>query len=802
MRSHSQAIVIGGGVVGASVLYHLAKLGWTETLLIERKELTAGSTWHAAAGFHAINGDPTMAALQAYTIKLYKEIEEASGQPTGIHMPGGISLAGTPERWEFLRATWARNRMLGLESELLTPEEVKKLAPIVDTSTVIGGLYDPDEGHLDPYGTTHAYAKGARAKGAQISLNNRVLELHRRPEGGWSVVTEKGTVTCDHLVNAGGLWADRVGRMAGLELPVAALEHHYLITETIPEIAAMDHELPMVVDLEGYTYARQEHQGLLLGVYELNPKHWNVDGVPWEFGLELIPEDIDRIESELAVGFARYPCLETAGIKKWVNGAFTFTPDGNPLVGPVPGMPDFWCACGVMAGFSQGGGVGLALAEWMVAGEPGRDVAALDVARYGDYASRPYVLERTAEFYAKRFVLSYPNEVWPAGRAHKTSPLYAAQKAANGVFGVSDGLEIPLWFQTPGEEPVEEPSFRRSNAFDRVADEVAAVRERVGMVDAQSFSRYRIEGPNAEAFLNRILASKLPKVGKGGLAPALTSDGRLMGDLTVHRLGEDRFWVFGSGYLQRFHPRWFAQHAPADGVTIENLTDSWGGIAVAGPESRTLLQPLTDLDLDGKAFRFMSVTQTAVANVPCLLARLSVTGELGYELYAPANLVHRLYSALHEAGKALGLKEIGYSAVNSLRLEKAYGIWSREFTPDYKPHQNGFDRFVAYDREGFIGREAALADRDDPKGRVLVPLTIDAESDGFGFEPVWSDGKIVGYTTSAGYGHHVKRSLALAYIDRDLPPDAPLTVSIIGEEKPAQRLSGPAYDPSGSRMRG
>ncbi|MEM1305970.1 MAG: FAD-binding oxidoreductase, partial [Pseudomonadota bacterium] len=371
MNSHYRAVVIGGGVVGASVLYHLTKLGWTDVALIERAELTAGSTWHAAAGFHAINADVTIAALQSYTIDIYDEIERESGQAVGVHMPGGIALACTPERWEFLNSAWAIYQTIGIEGcRLLTPDEVREFTPVVDTTGLIGGLYDPKEGHLDPYGATHAYAGAARKRGADVILRNRVMELNQRPDGTWDVVTEKGTIQADHVVNAGGLWAKQLGLMAGVDLPVTPMEHHYLVTEAIPEVAALDREMAMITDLDGFTYFRQEGQGCLLGVYELNPVHWNVDGAPWDYGMDLIQEDIDRIAPELEKGFERFPALAEAGIKRWVNGAFTFTPDGNPLMGPVGGISNYWCACGVMAGYSQGGGVGLALAQWMVNGEP------------------------------------------------------------------------------------------------------------------------------------------------------------------------------------------------------------------------------------------------------------------------------------------------------------------------------------------------------------------------------------------------------------------------------------------------
>jgi dimethylglycine dehydrogenase len=459
MKSHVQVAVVGGGVVGASVLYHLAKLGWSDVILLERKELTAGSTWHAAAGFHALNADPHIAALQGYTIKLYKELQAEGLQDLGLHMTGGINMAGTPERWEWLKAAWALFKTMGMESELVGPEEVKKICPIADVSGIYGGLYDPNEGHLDNYGATQAYARGARKRGAEIVLNNRVLELNPRADGGWDVVSEQGTIRAEHVVNAGGLWAKQVGLMAGVDLPVTPMEHHYLITEEIPEVKALAKELPLAVDMEGFTYLRQEHQGVLLGIYETRPKHWNVEGAPWNYGTELIPEDIDRIAPELEIGFRRYPCLQNAGLKRWVNGAFTFTPDGNPLVGPVPGLKNYWVACGVMAGFSQGGGVGLSLAQWMIEGEPEADIYGMDVARYGDYASnRPYLKAKTGEFYARRFVLTYPNEQLPAGRPVKTSPTHDAMKAEG-----AQSAPFTAW----NSRSISRPRAPRANSFAR-----------------------------------------------------------------------------------------------------------------------------------------------------------------------------------------------------------------------------------------------------------------------------------------------------------------------------------------------
>jgi dimethylglycine dehydrogenase len=803
MKPSYRAVVIGGGVVGASVLYHLAKLGWSDIALIERKELTAGSTWHAAAGFHALNADPNIASLQGYTIQLYREIERESGQAVGVHMTGGINLAGTPERWKWLQAMWAIFKTMGLSAELVTPAEIAKLCPIVDVSNIHGGLYDPNEGHLDPYGTTHAYAKAARNKGAEVITNCRVLELNPRADGGWDVVTEQGTVRAEHVVNAAGLWAQRVAAMAGIKLPVTPMEHHYLLTEEIPEVAALDKELPLTVDLEGFTYLRQEHKGLLLGVYELNPKHWNVDGAPWDYGTELIPEDVDRIAPELEIGFRRFPCLANAGIRRWVNGAFTFTPDGNPLVGPVPGLKNYWVACGVMAGFSQGGGVGLSLAEWMVEGEPSRNVFGMDVARYGPFSvNRKYLLDRTGEFYQRRFVLTYPNEQLPAGRPVKMTPAYDAMKAAGAQFSAIFGLEAPLYF-APAPDFQERPTLERSNAFDLIAAEVKATREAVALTETAAFSRYEVNGPGAEKWLDRMLACRLPGAGRMRLAPMLSPSGRLMGDLTVLRLAEDRFWLMGSYYLQTWHMRWLRDHLPDNGVTLRNICDEVTGFAIAGPRSRDMLASLVREDVSNASFRFLTCREMDVGLTTALVARVSVTGELGYEFNVPAACHRALYDILLEAGKPFGLRQAGFRAMNSLRLEKSFGVWSAEFTWEYTPRMSGLDRFIAFDKGDFIGRDAARKAAEGPAPQMLVTLDVDAtDADASGFEPVWIGERKVGFVTSGGYGHHVDRSLAMAYVDPTVAAERPeVEVHIVGVRRRARILSEPAWDPNGSRMR-
>jgi len=805
MKTHVRVAVIGGGVVGASVLYHLAKLGWSDVMLLERKELTAGSTWHAAAGFHALNADPHIAALQGYTIKLYKELQAEGLQDLGLHMTGGINMAGTPERWEWLKAAWALFKTMGMESELVGPEEVKKICPIADVSGIYGGLYDANEGHLDNYGATQAYARGARKRGAEIVLNNRVLELNPRPDGGWDVVSEQGTIRAEHVVNAGGLWAKQVGLMAGVDLPVTPMEHHYLITEEIPEVKALTKELPLAVDMEGFTYLRQEHQGVLLGIYETRPKHWNVEGAPWNYGTELIPEDIDRIAPELEIGFRRYPCLQNAGIKRWVNGAFTFTPDGNPLVGPVPGLKNYWVACGVMAGFSQGGGVGLSLAQWMIEGEPEADIYGMDVARYGDYASnRPYLKAKTGEFYARRFVLTYPNEQLPAGRPVKTSPVHDAMKAEGAQFGALYGLEFPLYFAPKGEDFRETPTLKRSNAFPIVAREVKATRNGVALLDTTAFSRYEVSGPGAEAWLDHLLACRIPGPGKARLAPMLSPSGRLTGDLTVFSWGGGLYWIMGSYYLQAWHMRWFRDHLPASGVALRDISDEVTGFSIAGPKSRDLLAAVTGADVSQAAFPFMTCREMDVGLCRAKVGRLTVTGELGYEFNVPASQQLALYHTLQEAGRAMGLVQIGYNTVNSLRMEKSFGVWSKEFTWAYTPGMSGLDRFIAFAKKDFIGRDAALKERDHaPAKHKLVTLEIAAEdADASAFEPVWLGERRIGFVTSGAYGHFVGKSLAMAYLDRDVAaPGSTVEVHIIGIRRKAKILPGPAFDPESSRMR-
>jgi dimethylglycine dehydrogenase len=717
-------------------------------------------------------------------------------------MTGGISVASAPERWEWLQSAYRVYQTMGIEDvRLVEPEEIEQWCPLINLDGVLGGLWADREGYIDPSAVVHAYAKSARQRGADIVEHNRVLELNRRPDGHWDVVTEGGTIVAEHVVNAAGLWAKQVGRMVGLELPVSPLAHHYLISEAIPELAELEHEMPMMIDLEGFTYMRQELGGVLVGIYEIDHKHWNMDGAPWDYGIELIPPDVDRISDELAMAMTRYPVLEHTGINRWVNGAFTFSPDGNPLVGPVPGVPNYWSACAVMAGFLQGGGVGKSLAEWMISGEAEEDVYGMDVARFGSFAeNRAYIRQMTGQFYSRRFVMTYPNEQLWAGRPLRMAPAYDAMTAAGAQWGVSYGLEVPLYFAPQGFE--ETPTLRRSNAFDIVSEECRRVREGVGILDISSFSRYEVTGPEAEGWLDRMVAAKLPAPGRIKLAPMLGHDGRLKGDLTLFNWGDGTWWILGSYYLRSWHMRWFSQHL-SEGVSVRDLSDGVVGFSLSGPRSRELLAKVSGDDVSNEAIPFMGCRTVDVGLLRARVGRLSVTGELGYEIHCPAAEHIALRRLLVEAGAGLDAFEYGYNALLSLRMEKSYGIWSKEFRQEYTPAETGMDRWLDWSKD-FVGAEAARKDREaNGDGRRLVTLEIDAlDADASGYEPVWLGDRRVGFITSGDYGHTVGKSLAMALVEQAHATNGTeLTTHIVGVERPARVIAPSPYDPTGTAMR-
>ena len=804
MKSHIRVAVIGGGVVGCSVLYHLTRLGWSDVMLIERSELTSGSTWHAAGGFHTLNADTNMAALQGYTIRLYRELEELTGQSCGLHHVGGLTLAADADRLDFLKAERAKHRYMGLETEIVGPEEIARLSPITNPKGLLGALYDPLDGHLDPSGTTQAYAKGARMQGAEIVLRNPVHELHPCPDGSWDVVTTEGTVNAGHVVNAAGLWAREVGEMAGVYLPCHPMEHQYLVTDDLREVYERETELPHCMDPAGESYLRQEGRGLVIGMYEQRCELWAVDGTPEDFGHELLPEKIDRIADKLDVAYERYPILQTAGVKRIISGPFTFAPDGNPLVGPVPGLRNYWAACAVMAGFSQGGGVGLALAQWMIEGEPSRDIFAMDVARFGDWCTRPYTRAKVRENYQRRFAVSYPNEELPAGRALVTTPAYGVWAAKNAVFGAGYGLEHVNWFAPEGEPAFEQPSFRRSNAFAPVAEECRAVREAVGINEIHNFGKYLVEGPEAQAWLSHLMANRMPREGRIVLTPMLSPKGRLIGDFTVARLAPERFQLTASYAAQAFHMRWFEAHLPPNAVSVRNVSLDRIGFQIAGPRARGVLAATTTADVSNETLRFFDAREIEVGLVPAVVCRVSYTGDLGYEIYADAEHQIALYQALAAAGDAHGMKPFGMQAMMSLRIEKSFGAWMREYRPEYTPAETGLDRFVDLRKNDFVGRDAAMRERDAPPGRRLCTFVVDArDADVWADEPIFAGDDVVGFVTSGGYAHYSAQSVALGFVPADMIRDgAEFTIEILGDRRAARLVREPVLDPRGERMRG
>ncbi|MGX9177517.1 GcvT family protein [Mesorhizobium sp. BHbdii] len=856
MKSQTKAVVIGGGVVGCSVLYHLAKAGWTDIMLIERSELTSGSSWHAAGGFHTLNGDPNVAKLQAYTVQLYKEIEELSGQSCSLHLTGGVMMADTPERMDFLRLAHAKGRYLGMDTELITPSEAKAMFPLMDETNFVGAMWDPVEGHLDPSGTTHAYAKAARKLGAEIVLRNRVVELTQEVDGTWNVVTEQGTVQAEHVVNCGGLWAREIGRMVGIELPLLAMEHMYLLTEPMPEVEEFNRstgrEMIGVMDFKGEIYTRQERNGILLGTYEKACKPWSPVNTPWDFGHELLQPDIDRIAPSLEIGFKHFPGIEKAGIKQIINGPFTFALDGNPLVGPVQGLTNFWCACAVMAGFSQGGGVGLALSNWMVHGDPGFDVWGMDVARFGEWATLRYTNAKVRENYSRRFSIRFPNEELPAARPAQTTPLYDTMLAKNAVMGDSWGLETPLWFAPKGTEPKDIVSFHRSNDFGPIGEEVRATREKVGVTEIANFAKYEVSGPAAEDFLNRLMTNRMPKTGRIVLTPMLNEFGRLIGDFTIAKAGEERYMIWSSSAAQKYHMRWFEKHLPKDGsVRIHRFDQTLVGLSIAGPKSRDLLQKLVDVDISTKAFRFMDFREMAVGGAPCMVNRITYTGDLGYEIWMAPAYQRLVYKAIKDAGVEFGLVDFGMRALLSMRLEKNFPTWFRELRPIYGPFEGAMDRFVKLEKNDFIGREAAAKEQaEGPKLRRVSFIVDAADADVMGDEPIWAkvggkdygtvekphgygaprfdtDGKevrgsraaegasavrgivdgdwrVVGWVTSGGYAHYVQKSMAQGYVPAALAGEASaglFEIEILGSRRPARINVEPPFDPSGEKMR-
>jgi dimethylglycine dehydrogenase len=805
MKTHAQAVVIGGGLVGCSILYHLAKMGWTDSVLLERDELTSGSTWHAAAGIHGLHDHNNISKLQYYTMQLYAELEEITGQGCGIFQPGSLYLAQTRDREHQLRMQAAKARYFQVEFEELSRDEAERLHPLANFDGIRTIMYEADGGNVDPSGVTYAYAKGARNLGAEIERFTPVIATTQRTDGSWDVETEKGTIHADVVVNAAGLWAREVAAMAGFELPLIPMEHQYFVTETIPEIAALEKRLPLIADRDGEYYMRQEGQGLLVGAYEKNGKFWSENGTPMDFGHELLDDDLERIEENLMRAFERVPVLTEAGVKRVINGPMIWSPDSSALIGPVPELKNYFCCTGIIPGFSQSGGLGLVMGQWITQGEPEMDLFPWDLARFGNWASKPFTKARAFDQYSHRFKIHFPYEERTAGRPMKTRPVYERQKTLGAVFGLSYGYEHPLWYAGEGVEAKEDYGFERQNWFEPVAAECKALRSAVGVIDVSNFAKYEICGDGSEDYLNRLVANYVPtEIGRSCLTPMLGRRGGIAGDFTITKLEHEHYLMIGSGIAERYHQRYFNAVSRPSTVSFESLTEAWGGFNVAGPNSRELLSRLTEADLSDEAFKFMRNQAVNIAGIDARAIRVSFSGDLGWEIYVPIEHQLKLYDAILEAGADLGVRPVGGRALLSLRVEKGYGSWSREYSPEYWPQEVGLDRLIKLDKPEFLGRDAYLAIKDNPPREKLVLVEVETtNADANGGEPVFlTDATPVGRVSSGAYGHSVGASLALCFIKTDFAnPGTELEVAILGLPHRAKILEHPPFDPKGERLR-
>lgn len=804
--TQARVVVIGGGALGCSVLYHLVKLGWRDVVLVERAELTSGSTWRAAGNTPHYSGSMVMSRVHQYSVNLYQKLEAETGQPVGFHKCGSLRLANVPDRMEEYRYHRAKARYLGLPFELVGPDEIRRLHPLVNTDGILGAVWNPDDGYIDPSMLTHALAQGARSGGAQVLRHTPVSAIHAHPSGEWAVETKHGTIIAEHVVNAAGVWAREVGFMVGLDLPIVSMQHQYVVFDRVPELVALGRRVPILREVDVSYYMRQEVDGLLVGPYEKGARTFGAYGIPPDFGADPLPADIERLQPILEAAVRRVPVLAHTGIKRVVNGPITYTPDESPLLGPAPGLRNFWLACGFSFGITQAGGSGKLLAEWIVEGAPEFDMIENDPRRFGDYAALPYTIARCVDCYEHEYVIGYPYEERAAGRPARTSALYDRLKARGAVFNTRNGWERAAWFAKLPEEPaVENYSFHRNNAFPAVAREVHRVRNAVGILDMTSFSKYEVKGKDAAALLDRIVANRLPSVGRVILAHALDERGGVIAEMTITRLESDRFFVVSAAAAE-LRDLDLLRHAvrPGEDVQITNLTTRWGALSVAGPRSRELLARVVHTDLSNDAFPWRAARWLEIGAARVLALRISYAGELGWELFHPLELQVGLYEQLVNAGQDLGVGDYGLRALDSMRLEKGYRAWGSELLCEITPLEAGLERFVAFDKGAFRGRAALLAQKERGLTHRIATLTVNARDvDCRGNEPVFRDGRLCGITTSGGYGHTLGTSLALAYLDfDDARVGTELKVELLGEMTLACVVPDCPFDPENKRLRG
>ena len=811
MKSHARVVIIGGGVVGVSTLYHLAKKGWTDCVLIERKELTSGSTWHAAGLLPLFNMSYSVGQIHKYSVDLYGRLEEETGQYAGLSRVSNIRLATTQDRMDEYMQYAGVAETIGVQVDKLTPDEVVDIWPLAVVDGLIGAIRHPWDGYIQPADLTQALAKGARDNGAEIYRNTTVTSISQTSSGEWKITTDKGEITCEHVVSATGNFARKTGEMVGLDIPVIPVEHQYIVTEPHPAIQERQAkglpEMGVLREADGSWYMREENGGLLLGPYEVGAPVCYFDGPDDNSEYELFQEDLERLMPHIESAIARVPAFAEVGVKKVYNGAIAYTPDGSPIVGPAWDLPNFWLNEGHSFGITAAGGAGWQLAEWIVEGEPTIDMMGVDPRRFGSYATKSYLKEKNEEAYANVFTVHFPDEEREAARPLRTAPCYDRLKAMGAVFGQKFGWERANWFAPEGVKAEDHWSFRRSDWFDHVGAEVKNVTENCGLLDMSAFAKCRIEGPGAEAFLEQVIANKLPrKTGRLILAHALAPRGGVHSEFTIMRESDDSFYIVSAGATQRLDHDWLKKHMPDDrSVSFTDLTNSMGVLVLAGPKSRDVLQKLTRTDLSSSAFPWLSAQQIDVHLAPSIAARVNFVGELGWELHHPIEYQNHIFDALMAAGAEFGLKPFGIRAMDAMRLEKSYRMVGTEMSIEYAALESGLDRFVQLQKPDFIGREGLLAWQENGFANSFVTLEIKdtADRDVIGGNPIYRDGELVGRATSGGYGFRLGKSLALAMVSPDCADlGTALEIDILGDRFAAEIIEESPFDPANERLRG
>ena len=809
MESHARVVIVGGGIVGVSTLYHLVKKGWTDTVLVERKELTSGSPWHAAGLLPLFNMSYSVGQSHKYSVALYGRLQEETGQDVGLRRVGNIRLATTEDRMDEYRQYASVAKTIGVNVEVLTPEEVLAHWPLAVKDGLIGAIRHPDDGYVQPADLTQALAKGARAAGGQIRRHTAVVGIEQTQGGEWRVRTEQGDIVCEHVVCATGSFARRTGAMVGLDIPVVPVEHQFIVTEPHPEITSRHGralpELGVLRESDGSWYMREEGGGLLLGPYETGAPACYLDGPHPEAEWELFPEDLERLMPHIDSAMRRVPIFAEAGIKKVYNGAIAYTPDGSPIVGPAWGKRNLWLNEGHSFGITAAGGAGWQLAEWIVEGEPSIDMLGVDPRRFGDYASRAYLRKKNEEAYANVFTIHYPDEERPAARPLRTAPCYERMRELGAVFGHKFGWERPNWFAPEGVPREDHWSFRRSSWFAHVGEECRNVAENVGLLDMTPFAKARISGPGAEAFLDRLVANRLPgSVGRISLCHALAPRGGVHSEFTILREAADSFYLVSAGAYQRLDHDWIRRRLPADrSVAFEDLTAAHGVLVVAGPKSRALLERVCDTSLANIDFPWLTARHATVGLAPARLMRVNFVGELGWEIHHGIEYQNHVFDALSEAGRALGLRPFGIRAMESMRVEKSYRMIGAELSIEYAALESGLERFVRLDKGEFVGREGLLAWRRGGFENAFVTLEVEGpeDADPLGNNPLYDGRELVGRTTSGNYGFRLQKSLALAMLRPELAaPGTTVEIEILGGRYPAAVIAESPYDPGNRRL--